>query len=115
MKKFIILVPVYNDWKSASRLLKEIESEIVAWEADVSVLIVNDGSTEQKLDNDFNFTKLKSIKIINMNKNQGHARCFATGMKYIVEKESCDYVIPMDADGEDRPKELNSLFNKSKE
>ena len=115
MKKFIILIPVYNDWKSVSRLLKEIESEIAAWEAEVSVLIVNDGSTEQQLDNDFDFTKLKSIKIMNMNKNQGHARCFATGLKYIVEKESCDYVIPMDADGEDNPKELNSLFNKSKE
>jgi len=32
-----------------------------------------------------------------------------------LEKENFDYVIPMDADGEDRPEELNLLFNKSKE
>ena len=115
MKKFIILIPVYNDWKSVSKLLNEIDFQTSSWDAEVSIIIVNDASTEKNFGLNSNFKKIKSIKIMNMNKNQGHARCFATGLKYIVEKESCDYVIPMDADGEDRPKELNSLFNKSKE
>ena len=38
-----------------------------------------------------------------------------SGLKFIVEKENFDYVIPMDGDGEDRPEELNLLFNKTKE
>ena len=38
--------------------------------------------------------------------NQGHARCIATGLKYINEKEDFDYIIPMDGDGEDRPEEI---------
>ena len=50
-----------------------------------------------------------------MKENKGHARCNAAGLKYIFEKEDFDYVIPMDGDGEDRPEELISLFNKSKE
>ena len=50
-----------------------------------------------------------------MKKNQGHARCFATGLKFIIERENFDYVIPMDADGEDRPEELSLFFNKLKE
>ena len=61
------------------------------------------------------FKKIKSIKILKMKKNQGHARCFATGFKFITEKENFDYVIPMDADGEDKPEELNLFFNKLKE
>ena len=115
MKKFIILISVYNDWKSASKLLKEIDLLIVDWESEVSVVIINDASTEVRSDMDLNFKKIKSMKVLNMKKNQGHARCFATGLKFIIEREKFDYVIPMDADGEDRPEELNLLFNKSKE
>jgi len=50
-----------------------------------------------------------------MKQNRGHARCNATGLKYLNEKENFDYVILMDGDGEDRPEELNLLFNKSEE
>ena len=43
--------------------------------------------------------------------NQGHARCIATGLKYIYEKEDFDYIIPMDGDGEDRPEEIEKFLN----
>ena len=46
MKKFIILIPLFNDWKSVSKLLNEINSQVINWNADVSVIIVNDASTE---------------------------------------------------------------------
>ena len=46
--------------------------------------------------------------------NQGHARCIATGLKYIFEKEDFDYVIPMDGDGEDRPEEIKEFINQIK-
>ena len=114
MKKFIILIPVYNDWKSVSKLLKEIDLQIFDWESEVSVLIVNDASSEPRLGTDSNFKKIKSVKILNMKKNQGHGRSLATGLKFITEREIFEYVILMDADGEDRPEELNLLFNKSK-
>ena len=115
MKKIIILIPVYNDWKSVSKLLKEIDLQIFDWESEVSVLITNDGSTEKRPSMDSDFKKIKSVKILNMKKNQGHGKCLATGLKFIIERESFDYVISMDADGEDRPEELNLFFNKSKE
>ena len=59
MKKFIILIPVYNDWKSVSKLLKEIDLQIVDWESEVSVVIINDASTEVRSDMDLNFKKIK--------------------------------------------------------
>ena len=49
-----------------------------------------------------------------MKKNLGHARCIATGLKYIYEKEDFDYVIPMDGDGEDRPEEIKIFLDKIK-
>ena len=115
MSKINILIPVYNDWQSAMKLLENINSEISTLEGDFSVTIVNDASTENRLEFTTDLKKLKSIQIINMKKNQGHARCNAVGLKYINEKKDFDYVIPMDGDGEDRPEELSLLIEKINE
>ena len=115
MKKFVILIPIYNDWKSVFKLLENIDLKIADWDAEVSVLIVNDASTEERPATELNFKKIKSVRVVNMKQNRGHARCNAAGLKYLTEKEKFDYVIPMDGDGEDRPEELTSLFKKSKE
>ena len=115
MKKFFILISIYNDWESAFKLLENIDSEVGSWKADVFVLLINDASTEKKPITKLNFKNLKSVKLINMKRNRGHARCYASGLKFLTEKEDFDYVILMDGDGEDRPEELNLIFNKLKE
>ena len=115
MKKYIILISIYNDWKSATRVLQEIDLIISKWDADVSALIVNDASTEKRMLIKSNFNNIKSLRVMNMKKNRGHARCNAAGLKFLTEKEDFDYVILMDGDGEDRPEELTLIFNKSKE
>ena len=46
MIKFIILIPLYNDWKSVSQLLEAIDLQINNWDAEVSIIIVNDASIE---------------------------------------------------------------------
>ena len=115
MKNFIILIPLYNDWKSVSKLLNEIDLQIKNWDFDVSVLIINDASTEERSSLELNYKKIKSVKILNMKKNRVHQRCIAAGLKFIYENENFDRVIVMDADGEDRPEELNDFFNKAKE
>ena len=115
MKKYIILISIYNDWKSVSRVLQEIDLIISKWDADVSALIVNDASTEKRMLIKSNFNNIKSLRVMNMKKNRGHARCNAAGLKFLTEKEDFDYVILMDGDGEDRPEELTLIFNKSKE
>ena len=115
MKKFKILIPLYNDWKSVSKLLNEIDVQTNNWNAEVSVIIVNDASTEEKSDLYSNYKKIKSVKILNMKENRVHQRCIAAGLKYICKNEDFDRVIVMDADGEDRPEELNDFFKKSEE
>jgi len=115
MKKVIILIPIYNDWQSVFKLLENIDSQITGLDAEVSVLIINDASTELKPEMNFSLNNLKSLQVVNMKKNRGHARCNAVGLKYVNEKEVFDYLIPMDGDGEDRPEELKLLLDKTSE
>ena len=113
--KIKILIPVYNDWQSVAKLLENINSEVSSLSHEFSVIIVNDASTENRPEISLNLDSFKSIQIINMNKNFGHARCNATGLKYILEKEEFNYAILMDGDGEDRPEEIKLLTEKSKD
>ena len=115
MNKIKILIPVYNDWQSVFKLLENINSEISTLDAEFSLIIVNDASTENKQEFSADLSNLKSIQVINMKENRGHARCNAAGLKHINEKEDFDYVIPMDGDGEDRPQELSLLIKKIKD
>jgi len=115
MKKIKILIPIYNDWKSVFKLLEHINLQTVHLNAEVSILIVNDGSTISRPEINLNLSNLKSVQIINMKENKGHARCNAAGLKYINDKANFDYVIPMDGDGEDRPEELKLLIDKADE
>ena len=112
--KIIILTPVYNDWQSVYKLVDEINNLSLNKEFEISVYIFNDYSNHDRPDFEKNLENINSIKIFNMKKNQGHARCIATGLKYIFEKDNFDYVIPMDGDGEDRPEEIVSFLNQIK-
>ena len=109
--KIKILIPVYNDWQSVAKLLDEINNLSIELDFQISIIIINDASNHDRLNEDKNFKNINSIKILNMKKNQGHARCIATGLKFIYEKEDFDYIIPMDGDGEDRPEEIKEFLN----
>ena len=109
--KFKILIPVYNDWQSVTELLDNIDYNLSGIDIEISVIIVNDASNHDRKEEDKTFENIHSIKILNMRINQGHARCIATGLKYIYQKEDFDYVIPMDGDGEDRPEEIKEFIN----
>jgi hypothetical protein len=114
MSKIKILIPVYNDWQSVFKLLENINYQVSTLNDEFSVIIVNDASTESKPEFSADLNNLKSIQIMNMEENRGHARCNAAGLKHINEKEDFDYIIPMDGDGEDRPEELGLLIEKIK-
>ena len=112
MKKFIILIPIYNDWEPLVMLLNNIGENIKNIKGiQFDCIIINDCSTvinpKIKIPSQIN-----SIKIIHMSKNKGHARCNAFGIKYLSERADFDYLILMDGDGEDRPEEIKLLVDK---
>ena len=108
--KIKILIPVFNDWQSLSKLMNNIDNEIQNISHEISIIIVDDASTFDRQLETENLSNINSIKILVMKENKGHARCIATGLKYILEKEEFDYVIPMDGDGEDRPEEIKEFI-----
>ena len=113
MKKIIILIPVFNDWESLKKLLNEIEENVRNIKNIlIECLVINDASTikQPKLIKPKSF---QSLKILNMKKNKGHARCNAFGIRFISKNKDFDNLILMDGDGEDRPVELIKLINKS--
>tara|TARA_B100000579_G_C22776316_1_gene826754 strand:- start:266 stop:1138 length:873 start_codon:yes stop_codon:yes gene_type:complete len=115
MKNIIIITPVYNDWESFTKLIKEIDNVIDNFtNMSFKLIVVNDGSNEKmpllRLP-----SRIKSIEILNMKINQGHAICLANGIKYALTNYEFDSLILMDADGEDRPDEIFDLVNKAKE
>ncbi|MDC3139428.1 glycosyltransferase [Candidatus Pelagibacter sp.] len=110
----IILIPVFNDFKSVSKLVEEIDINISDLKASFSIIVVNDASTDEKILETKNLNNIKSLKLINMRNNRGHARCIAAGLKHISENENFDYIIPMDGDGEDRPEEIINFLEKIK-
>ena len=113
MKKYIILIPVFNDWQSVFKLIENIDLQIN--NETIDIIIVNDASTESFDNNQKQFSKINSVKIINLIKNGGHRKAIAIGLKYCQENLEYDYIIPMDGDGEDRPEELKDFFNQVQE
>jgi len=110
MKKYTILIPIFNDRESLTKLIKNINTEIEGVNSEISVVVINDASSHQIIDEYPNTENINSFEIINMKENRGHARCIASGLKYIFEKKEFDYVIPMDGDGEDRPEEIKNFI-----
>ncbi len=113
MKKFKILIPVYNDWESLIKLLNEINKEVQGIEkAEFHCVVVNDASTtkppEIKVPKN-----ISTLQIINMKQNRGHARCNAFAIRYFAKDIDFDHLIVMDGDGEDRPVEIKMLVEKS--
>ena len=110
MKKIIILIPVFNDWESLKKLIVEISQHVKFLEEYLfEIIVINDASNIKRPEIS-KPNNINSLKILNMKKNNGHARCNAFGIRYINNNEKFDNIILMDGDGEDRPEEIKSLL-----
>ncbi len=113
--KYIILIPIYNERESLKLLIENINYEIKDLNHEISLVVINDASSQQIIDTYPNIENISSIEIVNMKENRGHARCIASGLKFIFENKEFDYVIPMDGDGEDRPEEIKNFIQLSEQ
>ena len=66
--KIIILIPIYNDWQSVSKLIDGIDNQSLNSNFQISVLIVNDASNHDRLKEEKSLENIQSIKILNMKK-----------------------------------------------
>src|ERR1022692_2000906 len=105
--RVVVLLPVLDDWASASELIRSLDRTVSLDAPNVSleVLIVDDGSVESWTEAHFNFrfACVKAIRVLRLYRNLGHQRAIAVGLVYIEDKMQGDAVLVMDADGEDTP------------
>ena len=113
--KTTLLIPIYNDRESLKKLIENINNEAKDLNSEISIVVINDASSQQVIDTYPDIENISSFEIINMKENRGHARCIAAGLKYIFEKKEFDFVIPMDGDGEDRPEEIKNFIQIAKQ
>ncbi len=110
-EQITILIPVYNDWTPLNKLLNELSlSPGNDNSIRVSVLVVDDCSTEKAR---LSVPSVFSLQILHLNRNIGHQKAIAIGMAYIHEHDTCDKILIMDADGEDRPEDAVRLITAS--
>ncbi len=109
MNKVTVLMPVYNDWHSAEKLIQAIHKTAELNGFFAQFVLVNDGSYEKPglaVSND------RTVTIINLCRNLGHQRAIAIGLSWIHDNLSDHLgIIVMDADGEDAPESIPALMN----
>ena len=112
MNIYTIVLPTYNDWKSLSILLIQIEKYLKNTKNIYKILIIDDNSSEK---NKYRLNKnkfFKEIKILRLKNNVGSQKAIATGLKFISQfkKKKEDKFIIMDSDGEDDPKKIKEII-----
>ena len=50
MKKYTILIPIYNDRESLTKLIENINGQLNSVNVEVSILVINDASSQQNVD-----------------------------------------------------------------
>ena len=112
--KHVILIPVYNDWKSLNKLLIEIDKSLKDDSSfTTQILVINDLSTEKCNLNIKNFSSIKKIEIINLKKNLGSQKSIAVGLNYLKKIKDNFFITVMDGDGEDNPYEIKKMLNEA--
>lgn len=99
MEKIILLLPLYNDWKSCNYLLKKLNNKIKNFNYSLEVCILNDASDNIDIVSK-KLNKIKNIKIFNFKKNLGSQKVIYFGLNYLKNIKN-KIIIVMDSDGED--------------
>jgi polyisoprenyl-phosphate glycosyltransferase len=107
--KITIVIPVFNDWDALYLLLGQI-CKVSGEQYQLSITIVNDCSTDPVTGEIKGFNKLP-MRIINLNRNTGHQRAIAIGISQVQSEQNADYILVMDADGEDKPSDIPAMIN----
>jgi glycosyltransferase involved in cell wall biosynthesis len=114
-----VIIPVFNEEESLSNFyevliinLSKLGKDSPRGEAGYEVIFVDDGSTDKTLEilKDFK-VKNKNVKVFSFRRNQGKAEALTFGF----QKAQGDYVVTLDADMQDKPKEISKLLKKATE
>jgi len=109
--KISVVIPVYNEVESVEQLYKELIKVLSSFDS-YQIIFVDDGSSDGSvnvikkiIENDVN------TKIIQFHRNYGKSAALGEGFK----NADGEYIVTMDADLQDDPKEVPNLIAKLEE
>lgn len=109
-----MVVPVYNDWTSFGILLEKLNAEARTLPVALTVLGINDGSTEPEplwVQQPSNlWDTLAGVQVIHLATNVGHQRAIAIGLCMAIDCHNHEAVLVMDGDGEDPPEQIGTML-----
>lgn len=112
----VICIPVYNDWESVALLIERLDEAASVLGSPTSVLLVDDGSSDAVLNmHSLHLKSIERVDVLKLRRNVGHQRAIALGLSFIYSYMSCREVVVMDGDGEDDPRDIIKLINRSRE
>lgn len=104
-----IVVPVYNEEENVDRLLKQLRETLTTLGRTWELILVDDGST------DGSFVRLQQhalvdsrVKVVQFVRNFGQTAALAAGIDFA----QGEIIIPMDADLQNDPADIEMLLNK---
>jgi hypothetical protein len=111
----LIIIPVYNDWKSLNKLLFKINRSLDK-KGLFRILIIDDFSTIKMSIKKDKLNKIKNIEVLRLNQNVGSQKAIAIGLHYLNLKKirNFSYITVMDGDGEDNPLEIKRMTKLAK-
>jgi glycosyltransferase involved in cell wall biosynthesis len=99
-KRYLIIIPVYNEEKNIGRVL----DKTLAINLPFEILVIDDGS----MDDTRKIVREKGIQSISHAFNLGYGAALHTGLMY-AEKHDYEALITMDGDGQHDPSEITKL------
>lgn len=101
---YVVLMPIYEDWESASVLVGRVQSALAGVVDRVEFLLVDDGSvTAPPAKIELSAGLSAKVTALRLRRNLGHQRAIAVGLSYVHAHRACEGVVVMDGDGEDTP------------
>lgn len=112
-ERIVILMPVYDDWASASVLIGRLHAALRDSKRPIEYLLVDDGSSQQPPPSiAVEGRPAPSVEVLRLRRNLGHQRAIAIGLAWIHAQRPCRGVLVMDADGEDTPEGAVKLLER---
>lgn len=100
-----IIIPTYNEEKNVKILAEEIKSAVNQLNQDYEIIFINDGSTDNTLNE---LKKIPEIKIISFKRNYGQT----AGLQAGFDLAQGEIIISLDADGQNDPNDIPNLIEK---
>ena len=110
MQRTLFLMPVKNDYKSAGKLIKQVQALSKQGGVSCNFLLVDDGSQLEEIEYSSQKFRLNSkVEILELNQRTGHQNAIFVGLQHASKKYSDFDVVIMDADGEDKPEDALTI------